>query len=208
MRTVYIYTLNCPDTGKVMYVGQTINKHVRLAQHIIESAHGNSPKKKWIRELLSRDKTPDINIVDECRTEDAAALETKWINHYKELNPDLKNSNAPVAGDFRHRKSRKIESVGIEPSPTKAVKIDMFALLTKLQFQSGRPRLSLSEIARLSGVDYKLLLSFFKKSCNVVYLDSVNKILNFANSQGFDVTVSDLFTVTTKTVTNEPEPKT
>jgi len=105
MKTVYIYTLNCPDTGKVMYVGRTNKPNVRYASHIRSNYFGHMyPVCHWIACVLISGKVPQMNVIDMCSESDSRNKEIEWIRHYLSVNPDLTNVfDSPV------RKQKKAE---------------------------------------------------------------------------------------------------
>lgn len=60
----YVYTLKCPISGKIRYVGKSRNPKSRLRQHIEDSRNNtNTEKKHWINGLLQAGKFPKMEIV-------------------------------------------------------------------------------------------------------------------------------------------------
>lgn len=80
--SVYIYSLNCPDTGEVKYVGKTIDRKNRLNSHIWGSKYGIGPKDKWIQSLLKDNKKPVMVTLEV--TKEWEDCEKKWIKYYRE----------------------------------------------------------------------------------------------------------------------------
>lgn len=105
-RVVYIYTLSCPITNEVRYVGRTIQKNPkwRYNQHIIQAK--NNRKKDychcWIKSLLNIKKLPVFNIIEEATSVDR---ESFWINYYSELG--VKLTNITVGGEVIVEGKRK-----------------------------------------------------------------------------------------------------
>lgn len=59
---IFIYSLSCPKTGKIKYVGKTINPPERFRKHL--SAHKNSACSKWIFSLKLNGLLPKFDIID------------------------------------------------------------------------------------------------------------------------------------------------
>lgn len=79
---VYIYSLNCPDTGEVKYVGKTIDRKNRLNSHIWGAKYGIGLKDKWIQSLLKDNKKPVMVTLEV--TKEWEDCEKKWIKYYRE----------------------------------------------------------------------------------------------------------------------------
>lgn len=78
----YIYTLNCPDTNIVKYVGQSVNPKKRLQTHINKSNISTKTRKKaWIKGLSKCGKKPIMSIIDVVPLEEASF----WEQHYISL---------------------------------------------------------------------------------------------------------------------------
>jgi predicted GIY-YIG superfamily endonuclease len=54
MKEVYIYTLSCPLTNDIRYIGQSTNPKVRYRRHISDSKKRKDHKSNWIRSLLNK----------------------------------------------------------------------------------------------------------------------------------------------------------
>lgn len=96
MGDVYIYGFVCPIENEVMYVGKTKNIKQRTYQHLMESSRKKrTPKEIWLSELLSAGLSPSLIVLEICQSEDWQDREAYWINYYRSLNPNLKNSIVP-----------------------------------------------------------------------------------------------------------------
>ena len=73
----YLYTLRCPTTDEVKYVGKSVHPYVRLQSHLHERK-SNKPKCDWIDSLISQGLSPVMII------EKALSLEY-WEDHEKRL---------------------------------------------------------------------------------------------------------------------------
>lgn len=64
----FIYTLSCPDTGLVRYVGRTRDPEYRRRQHLYyaELPKYNKPFAEWIIGLRQQGKMPVFAIVRQC----------------------------------------------------------------------------------------------------------------------------------------------
>lgn len=91
---IFIYTINCPITNDIKYVGKTKNKlESRLKQHIYQSKKNAKNKIQcWIKTLLNNNLLPIITILDYADTnKNANILESMYIQLFKSWNIDLKN---------------------------------------------------------------------------------------------------------------------
>ena len=90
---VNIYTLSDPITGRVRYVGKTINLKQRFNKHILESRKSTkSHKKAWINSLLNKNLKPIINIIDIVDEENWGFWEQYWISQFKTWGFKLTNT--------------------------------------------------------------------------------------------------------------------
>lgn len=86
---VYIYTIKCPKTNLVRYVGKTINTKERFKKHLSEN--NNTLKSKWIKGLRSSGLVPVFDIIDECGKENWQDKERAYIILFKSLGANLLN---------------------------------------------------------------------------------------------------------------------
>lgn len=87
-----IYTLSCPVTGSVRYVGQTRNYPRRLSQHCSPFCNkGSTHRERWLRSLLLNGMKPICEIIETC--DDMDASERYWISKFKAEGADLVNGN-------------------------------------------------------------------------------------------------------------------
>lgn len=94
MNKVYIYSLNDPDTLQIRYIGKTGNLKKRLYSHITEAkrSKGRRYVLNWINSLLSSNKKPIINIIEECNDSNWQERERYWVSYYREIIPNLCNN--------------------------------------------------------------------------------------------------------------------
>lgn len=96
-----IYTLSCPFTNNIFYVGKTKRSlEVRLKQHI--SDFNNVPKKKHIDKILLKGGTPIIEEIDICSESDSNNIERFWISILRTWGFNLSNysMNKSTTNDF------------------------------------------------------------------------------------------------------------
>lgn len=60
---IEIYALCCPDTGRIRYIGKSVNSKKRLTQHLAETRR-NYPVYSWIKKLRLENKIPVLKIID------------------------------------------------------------------------------------------------------------------------------------------------
>jgi len=210
MKTVYIYTLNCPDTGQVMYVGQTVNPEKRLKQHMLCYSHDPENKKaKWIKYLKSHGKIPHLKVIDSCLSDKASQLESEWIKHYSSINHDLTNTD-PACVDYAQSVERrellrleKLNKVKSSPRITNekiSLKFCISKLVRDLEDLKGE-MYSFAQLSKMSGVDQRYISSWVQGDADYIRFQHVEKFLEFLHGEGVDVSKG-----CTLTVTNEPEP--
>lgn len=91
MDKIYIYTLNCPKTGVVKYVGKAMNMSNRLSGHIFDSNRKKTPVSLWIKSLISEGLKPKMILLDTCDLSNWEQVEVKWIRHFKDAGFDILN---------------------------------------------------------------------------------------------------------------------
>jgi len=100
-----IYSLNCPNTNIIRYIGQTTqNPYLRLKQHLWYSSKWKNHLGYWISSL---DIEPSINIIEECKCEDLNSREIFWINYYKENNLVNSTTGYALTGHFKMSEDTK-----------------------------------------------------------------------------------------------------
>jgi hypothetical protein len=87
--TVYIYTINCPESGLVRYVGKTIDPKHRFRKHLTEN--NRTLKSKWVKGLRSKGLKPTFEIIDECLDTDWEEKEVSYIQLFKASGAKLLN---------------------------------------------------------------------------------------------------------------------
>ncbi len=92
--TDYIYTLLCPETKAVRYVGKASNLKARLRQHRYEakSARINSHKCTWLRSLFRKGVEPIMEV--DCIVPDGECwkqTEVRRVAYYLSIGCDLTN---------------------------------------------------------------------------------------------------------------------
>lgn len=79
---VFIYSLNCPFTNQVKYVGKTKNTLVnRLSAHLCYS-DTNIEKRLWIKSLVEKNTKPTINLLEITDEANWQKRECHWIANF------------------------------------------------------------------------------------------------------------------------------
>lgn len=93
METVFIYSLSDPETLEVRYIGKANDIKYRYWSHLHEAKNDlrNQHKCNWIKKLLSQDKLPLIEIVEEVSIDDWQESEKYWIAQFKAWGYNLIN---------------------------------------------------------------------------------------------------------------------
>lgn len=90
--TTYIYTLSCPKTGDIRYVGKSNNPKSRFRKHL-KMIDNNKLKNNWISILISDNEKPILNVIDEVNLSDWKEKEKFYISKYRTLGCDLFNTS-------------------------------------------------------------------------------------------------------------------
>lgn len=91
MKIYQTYTLSCPLSGEIKYVGQTCGRvKSRLSSHIKLPA--SMAMKEWISSLSKKRKKPVIDVVDTAMPEFKSLNEAYWICFFNEFGFNLLNS--------------------------------------------------------------------------------------------------------------------
>ncbi len=90
---IKIYTINCPITNTVKYIGKTKQKiEKRLQQHINNIKRSNTKLSTWIKSLKKQNLLPIIEEIDITYDNNHAnILEIMYIGLFRSWNIDLKN---------------------------------------------------------------------------------------------------------------------
>lgn len=105
---IYIYALRETGQQAVKYVGQTNNLDSRLKQHLhTAKRRGVNPRDIWIADVLSRNNSVEIELIEECDIDTVAERENYWIEHYRAKGHPLTNS-LPSYDNMRLRRRAKI----------------------------------------------------------------------------------------------------
>jgi group I intron endonuclease len=101
MEITFVYTLSCPLSGHVRYIGKSNNVAKRLKQHIRRCKVEVSKKNSWLRGLLNKNLLPVIEILDEVPINEWIFWEQHYISLFKSWGFDLLNmtgggENPPV----------------------------------------------------------------------------------------------------------------
>lgn len=88
----YIYSLNCPITNEIKYIGKTIDPNVRLKSHLSEVKKKTRNKKNnWVISLTRKGLVPIMKIIEVIPFDQEDEREIFWIDYYRNLGFDLKN---------------------------------------------------------------------------------------------------------------------
>lgn len=88
----YLYTLNCPFTNQIKYVGVSIQPKKRFNTHLSKARQSTSTRKKaWIKGLLNQNLKPILNIISEHDKDVIHEVEKSFILECKNKNIELYN---------------------------------------------------------------------------------------------------------------------
>lgn len=93
--TTFIYGLFDPRNYSLRYIGKSDNPNLRLKQHIKEARHSKKRNRyvaSWIRQLLSEDLQPDMEVLEECTQDNWQESEKAWIAECRKFGVRLTNT--------------------------------------------------------------------------------------------------------------------
>jgi group I intron endonuclease len=108
-----VYGLIDTDSRQLRYIGKTNNTPIyRLKQHISEAKRSDKPtvKMKWLRDLASLNKEPEIIILEEYESEEAAyQAEFELVKYYRSIGCELYNlcDGGGVPNNYKHTPEHK-----------------------------------------------------------------------------------------------------
>lgn len=92
-----IYALACPESGRVRYVGRSVNIYSRYCGHT--SSKSKLPVSQWCQSLKNKGLMPNLILVDLC--DKPEEVEEKWIAHYRSQGlADLNLHNGGAGSSF------------------------------------------------------------------------------------------------------------
>lgn len=92
MTRVFIYSLSCPETGRVRYIGKANSMAKRLQTHLRDSRKADrTPVRSWVKSLADRHLVPVMALVMETDAENWEADERDVIAEHRRLFSDLLN---------------------------------------------------------------------------------------------------------------------
>lgn len=87
----FIYTLTCPLTNQIRYIGQTKNIKKRIYKHIYSSKNPKTYTQCWIKSLIDKDLKPIIEVLEECDIYTVDENEIFYISIFKSWGFNLTN---------------------------------------------------------------------------------------------------------------------
>jgi len=172
-RTWEIYGITCPDTGKVVYVGCTVDGKRRRKEHRISALRmEKSPFYDWVRRIVSENKSFGYTVLSKADCPlFAAKLEKQWIH---DLAKECVLLNVSVGGEFAENE-RAIgayqESMSSEAALRRHVESESAARGREVVcLETGRIYASIGECARILGVDRSRVDQSCKKGYRVLGL--------------------------------------
>lgn len=101
---IYIYTISCAKTGRVVYVGRTKNPKERFYAH--KSKPCDTPIKKWVAT-----NKPVFEVIDSCDFIEAKNLEEYWIHQMTVWGFELFNNQLSGMENKVSNKERRMRDV-------------------------------------------------------------------------------------------------
>lgn len=100
-----IYTLKCPKTSRILYVGLTsVSLNIRLSQHMHSSKVCNQNIYKYIRQFNIVPIIKDIEFTTNTPPKNTLTIETFWIEQFRQwgFSPYNKVNNISITNDLEY----------------------------------------------------------------------------------------------------------
>lgn len=98
MNTTFLYTLNCPLTGEIRYLGKSDNPFKRFKAHLSQAVRGKTYKNNWILGLQAQELKPWMELLDEVPIAEWQFWEQEYIRVFSAINVRLTNGTAGGEG--------------------------------------------------------------------------------------------------------------
>lgn len=110
-----IYALIDPRDNRTYYVGLARNLARRLGSHISGAVGSNSPKDRWICELIDAGLLPAFKVLERLPYDEVGRRERWWIRHMLDQGEPLFNgaSGGQLGGKKPARRKERIEQPGM-----------------------------------------------------------------------------------------------
>lgn len=92
--TVSIYALIDPRDQSIRYIGKANDPAKRLASHLKDSLHRDTPVYRWIRKLASAGMAPEMEVIVVCKLDDWQTAERLAIEEARNAGIRLLNVTA------------------------------------------------------------------------------------------------------------------
>lgn len=119
-RICYIYSLSCPKSNEIRYIGKTYSPGNRLATHVYQAKQGRKGySSNWIRTLLSYNTTPIMSIIAACGEHNWEQVEKKYIKEYRNKGYNLTNileggNDGPKPGFKNPNSAKKVKMITLD----------------------------------------------------------------------------------------------
>jgi hypothetical protein len=129
MRDAYIYTLSCPLSNNIRYVGQSVNPNSRYRRHISDSKRRNDHKSNWIKSLINNNLKPILSIIKVCNESNVDFYEKYYINEYKKKYDLTNTKEGGKSGQITQEIKDKIRNTlkGRKPNINAAIAFSEYA---------------------------------------------------------------------------------
>lgn len=118
----YIYGLTDPRSGDIRYVGQTVSLDLRMRSHATCAERGdrpNSPRNRWLSDLVSAGLVPGFVVLEECLLGEAHERERFWYDKLRGSGANLVNGKSPTMSGVAallHKRDRQMNGTYIYES--------------------------------------------------------------------------------------------
>lgn len=193
-KTTFIYTLSCPLSNDIRYVGKSDNIKNRIRDHLSKSKKLKTHKDKWICSLNKNHSKPKLEILDIVDKNEWKFWEQHYISLFKSWGFNLVNhTNGGDGGSFkkhteetkkkmsqlRKGKKRKPFSEETKKAMSESAKkraMPLKAIQTSANKRRGKKRPPMSESTKEKLRNYRLNKIHTKETIEKIKNNSSQKI--------------------------------
>jgi len=150
--TYKVYTLKCPTTGAIKYIGVTNNVSRRFSEHL--SRVEDTEKYRWINSLKENGLKPICEILEETEYMMIAfMLEEEYIKSYKALGHPIFNitdggKNPPTRSGYVYTRAEKDHLANCSTRKKRVAQLDKYGNV--IEWFNG-----VREAGRKTGIDHR-----------------------------------------------------
>lgn len=152
-----IYSLHCPQTGDIRYIGKSKNIRNRFHGHMGVSKANKYPVAMWIKELRECGSAPNLCILHKASNEMLDDLEIAEISKHRNKGCNLLNLHSGGAHPSAAGNGKNVECWSVFGTP------DPYRVLRNIYMPHNLSSKRIKEVSRSVSANYKSLSSEFDR---------------------------------------------